>query len=162
MTDIEAAYTALENNIRTWALERAEVQAVIVVGSRARKSHSADAFSDLDLILYVDEVSSLAQDDQWLAQFGEVWAASLDPAGAGSAEWLVLYAGGLKADFYLSPLRRPQGGLLSLEQILTDTPHEEVLRRGLRVLVDKTASQGVDFFSNSSPAAGGAPDAARL
>lgn len=44
--------SALEASIVVWAGGRADVRAVVVVGSRARSLHPADAWSDLDLILF--------------------------------------------------------------------------------------------------------------
>jgi aminoglycoside 6-adenylyltransferase len=148
--DIDAAYQDMETRIVFWAQARPDVHAVLVVGSRARCDHIADIFSDLDLILFSENPTLLAGERDWLAQFGEVWAACLDHTGAGDPEWLVLYAGGLKADFVLSQMPGGLGGSASLVKALEQVAYDEVLARGVRVLVDKTDSAPLQ----DSPASG--------
>lgn len=46
-------YKSLEDDIMRWASAHDMVQALVVIGSRARKDHQADSWSDLDLILTV-------------------------------------------------------------------------------------------------------------
>ncbi len=41
--------------IADWAREREDVRAVLVVGSQARTHPPADRWSDLDVVLFVDE-----------------------------------------------------------------------------------------------------------
>jgi aminoglycoside 6-adenylyltransferase len=110
------------------------VYAAVVVGSRARQDHPADEYSDLDLILYVSDDTDLASSRAWLAQLGQVWAAALGQAGP-DPEWLVIFAGGVKADFVLAPVNDPAAQRLS--NLLAASPHGLVIQRGLRVLVDK-------------------------
>ena len=57
-------YEQLETRIVAWAATRADIQAVIVIGSRARGSdpahHPADALSDLDLIVFTSNAAIYA------------------------------------------------------------------------------------------------------
>lgn len=108
------------------------MRAIVVVGSQARSDRPADEYSDLDLIVYADSPAALSAQAEWLQKFGEIWTAALDFSGAGEAEWLVLYEGGLKADFVLA---QADG---SLGEMLARSPHQGVISRGVRVLVDKT------------------------
>lgn len=57
-------YADLEQHIHQWALTRADIQAAIIVGSRARIEHPADDFSDLDLILLTTN-TDLYGTDRW-------------------------------------------------------------------------------------------------
>ena len=98
MSLIQQAYQALEDAVAAWAQSQPDILAVIVIGSRARLDHPADEFSDLDLMLYVQQPGLYARQRAWLDDFGQVLAASMGFAGS-DPEWLVVYAGGIKADF---------------------------------------------------------------
>ncbi len=133
MTPQSITYAQLEHNIGDWARTRSDIQAAIVVGSRARADHPADEWSDLDLILFVGDPTVYVSDMAWLAAFGEVWLSVLDRTGRGDPEWLVVYAGGLKADFVLATA----GPEMALPKMLAASPYQGVLRRGVRVLFDR-------------------------
>ena len=126
----------LEATIIAWAVARDDVHGVVNIGSRARSVHPADAWSDLDLIMFTTIPEAYVASADWLDEWGEVWAPSLSRTGAGLAEWLVLFAGGIKVDVVLAQANG------SLADLLVAFPHQDVLRRGMRVLVDKTASRG--------------------
>ncbi|NCF65752.1 MAG: hypothetical protein GWP61_07250 [Chloroflexi bacterium] len=124
-------YEMLEKRITNWAKNQGDVRAVVVIGSRAREDHVADAWSDLDLILFVTDPQVYVEDTSWLAAFGEVWLPVFNFTGAGDFEWLVLFEGGLKVDFILAPV----AGQLS--EMLFDSFYGVATRRGLRILLDK-------------------------
>ena len=133
MTPSPATYSQLEQNFVAWAGDRADIRAALVVGSRARREPPPDEWSDLDFILYAADPAVYAADPGWLAALGEVWLPHRNETFAGEAEWLVLFAGGLKADFVLSTARG------TLPQLVDQSPYHGVLRRGVRVLFDKDA-----------------------
>ena len=60
--------------------------------------------TDLDLILYATDPQTYVDDTSWLDTFGQVWLRVLNYTGAGDPEWMVLFAGGLKVDFILTPV----------------------------------------------------------
>jgi len=82
-------YKSLEDDIARWASVHDMVQALVVIGSRARNDRPADSWSDLDLILYVTDPHTFVHDTNWLAAFGEVWLQVLNFTGAGDPEWMV-------------------------------------------------------------------------
>ncbi|MBX7236685.1 MAG: aminoglycoside 6-adenylyltransferase [Caldilineales bacterium] len=125
----------LETTIAAWAAGREDVGAIVVVGSRARSSHPADVWSDLDLILFSTQPEIYTTGAGWLAAWGEVIAPALSLAG-GLPEWLVLMSGGVKVDVVIAAADG------SLAVMLARFPFQDVLARGLRVLVDKTAAHG--------------------
>lgn len=125
----------LETTIAAWAAGREDVGAIVVVGSRARSSHPADVWSDLDLILFSTQPEIYTTGAGWLAAWGEVIAPALSLAG-GLPEWLVLMSGAVKVDVVIAAADG------SLAAMLARFPFQDVLARGLRVLVDKTASHG--------------------
>lgn len=124
-------YPEFEQIFGKWAHTQPDIRSVVVVGSRARLFPPADEWSDLDLILFVTHPAMYATSPKWLSEIGEVWLPVLNQTGAGYLEWLVLFAGGLKADFVLMQAAG------TLHQMLPNFPFQNVLRRGVRVLFDK-------------------------
>ena len=125
-------YKQFENDIRAWAENEPGVQALVVIGSRAREDHIADKWSDLDLILFVFDQEGWAENDAWLAYFGEVWLSQLRIAGSGMPEWFVIYKGGFKVDFLIAKAKN------NLEKALYDCPFDVLVQRGLGILVNKS------------------------
>ena len=83
-------YLELEQRFADWALTQPTIQAVIVVGSRARLNHPADDWSDLDLVVFATETASFLSDATWLedvragarCRFQFVWQKRSGMAGA--------------------------------------------------------------------------------
>ena len=46
--------------------ENNELYAALIIGFQARKNHPADEYSDLNIILIVDNPDSFLYSDQWL------------------------------------------------------------------------------------------------
>jgi len=129
-------YDQLEANFIAWAQDQADIRAAVVIGSRARAETAGpgtrpDEWSDLDLIVFITEPAVYAQDEVWLSELGVVWLAHHNITFSGDAEWLTLFANGLKADFVLA---RASG---SLQAMIDQSPYQAVLRRGLRVVLNK-------------------------
>lgn len=138
----------LQQQLLSWAAGRDDIRAMVQVGSLAREEAGADAHSDLDLILFTTAPEKYTADPSWLSQIGEVWLPVLNQTSRGHAEWLVLFAGGVKGDFLVSAA----AGRQTLRDMLLDFPYHNVLRRGLRVLINQT---GAAFDSSQLPQAAG-------
>ena len=50
-----AFYKKVEQRFVKWAQEQSDVHVAYVAGSRARIDHGADAYSDMDIQMYVDD-----------------------------------------------------------------------------------------------------------
>lgn len=124
-------YETLEASIAKWAAAEPHVQALVVIGSRARIDHPADSWSDLDLILVVSDPQAYVNDTSWLDTFGKIWLRVLNFTGAGDPEWMVLYAGGFKVDLILASLTG------RLADMLSDSHYAKATQRGQRILIDK-------------------------
>lgn len=138
MGTLADAYVRLEQHVAEWILTQPGIQAVIVVGSRARSVHSADEWSDLDIIVFTNDAPAYLRDSTWLNSFGTVIAAIANSFGQHDREWIALYADGSKLDAALlsiDPVATP-----TLQTMLDGFPYPNVLQRGVRVLVDKTSS----------------------
>lgn len=126
----------LEAAVADWAAPRDDIRGVVIVGSRARNVHPADEWSDLDLIAFSTTPEVYTKSAAWLNAWGDVRAPTLNLIRHGLWEWLVLLSNGVKVDMVLTPADG------SLAEMLMRFPFRDVLSRGVRVLVDKTASQG--------------------
>lgn len=132
------AYTQLEQRVVDWALTQPAIQAVIVVGSRARSVHAADEWSDLDLVIFASDPTVYLHDSAWLNTFGTAIAAASHSFGQHDREWIAFYADGTKLDtafLSIDPAATP-----TLQALLDTFPYPVVLQRGVRVLVNKTGA----------------------
>ncbi len=128
MPDLEqSSYQQIETTIKQWAQRETAVSAILLIGSRARQNPSADNWSDLDLILFVADPEKFAAGADWLATFGEVLLSVLQRHSGADCEWLVLFANGLKVDFYLTP------DADDLTGVIRQAPFFAVIQRGAAV-----------------------------
>jgi len=117
--------------VADWAREREDVRAAVVVGSQAREDAPADRWSDLDVVLFVDDPQGLADDASWVEEFGTPVLSFLEPTAFGDrVERRVLYDTGEEVDFPLLEV--------SASEVLASMPEGKALvARGFRVLHDE-------------------------
>jgi len=118
----------------TWANARPDVHAVLLVGSQARSDHPADEFSDIDVVLSVDDPAVFLDDDEWLAEIAPVICDVVEPTAIGGmSERRVLFASGQDVDFSIVPVEmmRLLGDFKDLHEV------RALLGRGARLLVDE-------------------------
>jgi aminoglycoside 6-adenylyltransferase len=116
--------------VADWAREQDDVRALLVVGSHARTDTPADRWSDLDLILIVDDPGPYAEDLSWVEEFGRPVLTFLEDTPVGERERRVLYETGEDVDFPLFPVT-------ALERLEKSENAAHLLARGYRVLVDR-------------------------
>ncbi|HYI74807.1 MAG TPA: aminoglycoside 6-adenylyltransferase [Gaiellaceae bacterium] len=117
--------------VSEWAQARDDVRAAVLVGSHARTDTRADRWSDLDVILVVDDPDVYAADARWVEEFGVPALTFLEPTAVGDQrERRVLYETGEDVDFPLIPVA-------ALERLDASDNAAALLERGFRVLVDK-------------------------
>lgn len=139
--------------IADWARARDDVRAAVVVGSQARRDTPADRWSDLDVVLFVDDPARLAADAAWVESFGSPVLTFLEPTAFGDrVERRVLYEAGEDVDFPLLEASRWRE-LAALPEAML------LMARGYRVLYDELGIDDV-LGDASSPSGGGPPDAA--
>lgn len=124
-------YDRLCTDFIRWAERLTDIRLMMVVGSRARQIRPADLYSDLDLSAYVsgspDRIGAQCLD--WLRACAPIWMI-LDEHHDDSLSWLILYQGGIKVDFSVTPIHVLHP--LIAEQRLWDDQ-----QRGYRILLDK-------------------------
>ncbi len=143
-------YELVEQRIAGWAGGREDVQAVIVVGSRARIDHPADRWSDLDLIVFVSGVDPYRQSGDWQPALQAafplpVWLSAFDTTGRGDPEWEFVLEGGVKVDLVFTLNRSPRGKEATLAEMVESFPYRYVLEDGMRALVEKTSGPPVQL-----------------
>lgn len=126
-----AEMQALQDIIVRWAEDQAPIRAALLLGSRARRDHPADALSDLDLVFVVEDAALFTESSQWIHQFGAVWVYVFENTGGGDPEFLIVYEGARKVDIVFWRVDQVRGGV--------DHGKREVLERGYQVLFDKDA-----------------------
>jgi aminoglycoside 6-adenylyltransferase len=145
---------ALLAAVAGWGRERADVQAVLVIGSRARTIVPADHWSDTDVVLVVDEPAPYAASPAWLEAFGRPLLTFLEPTAVGPyAERRVLFEAGQEVDFALVPVA-------GVRRMARQPELATVLRRGFRALVDKAGLEAELRAAMASPATPEVPDQA--
>jgi aminoglycoside 6-adenylyltransferase len=130
---LQVASTLIER-FADWANQRGDIHALMIVGSRARSDHPADEFSDIDVVLTVDEPDVFLEHDDWLRRFGSVVVDIVEPTAVGGmSERRVLFGSGLDVDFSIVPVDMMQllGDFKDLAEV------RELFGRGVRLLVDK-------------------------
>jgi aminoglycoside 6-adenylyltransferase len=119
---------AFLDQVAGWSKAQADVHAVLLVGSQARIDAPADALSDVDLALFVDDPVRYLRDSAWVRSFGEPLLTFLEPTAVGGfEERRVLFRDGLEVDFSILPAA-----------VATAPPPEAqaVLARGFSILYD--------------------------
>lgn len=117
--------------VAAWGRGQTDVRAIVVVGSQARISSPADEFSDVDLVLFVDQPEPYLRQDIWLRQFGKPLLTLLEAKlHAGVHERRVLFCDGLEVDFAILP---------AALAVAVPPETDVVLRRGYRILYGEIA-----------------------
>lgn len=125
--DLIARYT-------TWAQATDDVRAALILGSRARTDHPADEWSDLDLLVFARNPDQFIHSAEWVASIAPAWLSFVERTGDGKSwERRTLHAGGLDVDVALNPVEFLHG--LQGPELPADAV--DILRRGVRILVDK-------------------------
>jgi molybdopterin-guanine dinucleotide biosynthesis protein A len=123
--------------VADWAREREDVRAALVIGSQARADVPSDSWSDLDVVLFVDDPQRLAADETWVESFGTPVLTFVEATAFGDrVERRVLYETGEDVDF---PLLEASGW----RELSSSPEARAMLARGHRVLYDELGLQAV-------------------
>ncbi len=134
MDKIAQAYEQLIDRFVRWAETQDDIRLAFVLGSRARRDHPADEWSDLDLAVVTKDVRPYVEQAEWIRSIGRPWLTFVEgTADSRSLERRVLFDGGLDVDFALMPLEMVRG----LAQAPVPPDVADLFHRGVRVVLDK-------------------------
>jgi aminoglycoside 6-adenylyltransferase len=99
-----AAFEAIIERFTDWANAEPTIQAAMVIGSRARTDHPADAWSDMDIVIFTANPGRILEASDWLTAIGSPVITYIEPTAVGSwQERRVLFEGALDVDFAAVP-----------------------------------------------------------
>ena len=122
-------YHEIKRRLLLLAEKRAEIKAVVAIGSSTRSDVPADEYSDLDLIIATDDTDSLLYGNL-SAELGDVKISFVEPTLGGGMERRVLYGGYLDVDMIVFTA----GQFLNA---VNDGTASWVMNRGYAVLHDR-------------------------
>lgn len=138
---VEPFYAQLEQRLAAWAAAHPHALALVIIGSRARADHPADAWSDLDAILFTADPERFAPGLPWQGEIealfdAPVWFAAHSVTSRGDRETEWVLAGGLKLDvmFMRSEVQQDQP---TLQALIEGAPYRNVFAGGLRALYER-------------------------
>ncbi len=121
----------LLNRLTDWARGNPDVRAMLLIGSRTRADHPADQWSDVDVVLGVTDPDPFLNTAEWLEPIAPIWVSHVERTPVpGVVERRVLFDSGF--DFDLIVVHGD-----SLIQVIKNEQASGIIRRGMRVLVDK-------------------------
>ncbi|MEW6718534.1 MAG: aminoglycoside 6-adenylyltransferase [Chloroflexota bacterium] len=131
MDQTALAYEHLIERFIAWAETCSDIRAAVVVGSRASVDRPADEWADLDVVVVTTDPETYLAKVDWLENLGNVWITLLEPTATGQGmERRALFEGGLDVDFTIVPQEM-------FRRVMRDPQTIDVLRRGVRVLLNK-------------------------
>ena len=125
--------TPMIETLAAWALTRRDVHALLLLGSQARANHPADEFSDIDVVLTVDDPDTFLLGSDWLGEIGGLIADVVEPTAIGGmSERRVLFRSGQDVDFSVVPTQ-----MMKLLGDFSDVVEvRQLFGRGSRILKD--------------------------
>jgi predicted nucleotidyltransferase len=124
------------HRLGAWCQEESAIQCALIHGSQARNEFEGDEWSDLDVLLLVDDPRALLDSDSWLASLGETICVVVEET---RLDWIhltwavkrVLFADSRAVDFSIMPYDRVDD-VLSL--------NAEVHAHGCDIIHDQTGA----------------------
>ncbi len=113
-----------------------QMKAGIIIGSRARTECPADEYSDIDIILLVDDIDFFIQSDEWLDRLGKHHISFSEYTVANGKERRVFFDNALDADFLFLQAN-------DINKIEKDENVKGIISRAYRILFDKISFSDV-------------------
>jgi aminoglycoside 6-adenylyltransferase len=130
---MKLTYEDLIERYTRWAEAEPDIRAALILGSQARDDHPADEWSDLDVLVFACHPEQFIRSSTWATALAPTWLTFFERTGDGKSwERRTLYEGGLDVDVAIDPVEMLDGMLKELPPDAAD-----ILRRGVKVLVDK-------------------------
>lgn len=112
-----------------------QMKAGIIIGSRARTERPADEYSDIDIILLVEDIEFFIQSDEWLNKLGKYHISFSEYTVANGKERRVFFDNAFDADFIFLQANE-------IDRIEKDNDLKTMISRSYRILFDKIGFDG--------------------
>ncbi|QDR80994.1 aminoglycoside 6-adenylyltransferase [Sporomusa termitida] len=106
------------------------ISALILIGSQARLEKYADQYSDIDLIMVVNNPEYFLSSNEWLEDIGSPHISFIEPTIGGEKEKRVMFDNALDVDFVIISQEHAQNAIQRNEII-------GILHNGYKILVNK-------------------------
>lgn len=120
----------LLNKITSFCEKSEKVTALILIGSQARTELHADQYSDLDLVMIVNDIDHFVLSNDWVEEIGKYHISFVEPTIDGQKEKRILFDKALDVDFVLVSAQ-------SAQAVLASNNAMSILSKGYRFLVNK-------------------------
>jgi aminoglycoside 6-adenylyltransferase len=145
VSEIEKLYEELIERFCRWAETRSDIRAAYVLGSKARVNHSADEWSDVDIVVVTTTPEIYLSTFDWISNFGKPLLTFIDTSTASDDKLrAVLYEGMLEVDFAPLNYEDIRKSAQWVDQTIKAGVDQDALAwiwnlygRGVRVLIDK-------------------------
>jgi aminoglycoside 6-adenylyltransferase len=143
-------YATIIAKLMDLARTACDIRSILVIGSQARNDRPADAYSDLDLIVVVDDPEVYLSSSRWLEAIDHYWISFTEDTLGGGKERRVLFDGALDVDFLFF-------GVAGFRQAINDGDVLTLFARGYQVLLDSAgfadnlASQHIPHTAATPP-----------
>ncbi len=123
-------FSSMIENFVLWGRQNDDLYAAFMIGSQAREDHPADQYSDLDLVMVVENPDDYLLSDSWLEQIGKFHISFTEDTVGGAKERRILFEHALDVDFVILPKSH-------FNAIIGSGEIGGILERGCRILIDK-------------------------
>ena len=123
-------FATIINKFVFWGKSSRKLQAAFIFGSQARVEKYSDTYSDIDIIMIVDDPEYFLYSNEWLEHIGNVHVSFIENSIAGGKERRIIFDDALDVDFIILPVSAIDESE-KIDQILL------MLSRGYRILIDK-------------------------
>lgn len=125
-------YLPTLNALLPWAQSDPRIRGIVLIGSQARATLASDAYSDLDLMVFVSDPQAVMEDESWFRRFGDVVCHFNEVVPLNFTNWSwrvkrILYTDQRDIDFSILPND-------NLDEVLE--VNKDILSKGWRVLYD--------------------------
>jgi aminoglycoside 6-adenylyltransferase len=145
-SEVKKSYEELIERFCKWAETRSDIRAAWILGSKARVNHSADEWSDIDIVFVTtDPYENYLSKFDWINNFGKPLLTFIDTSTASNDKMrVVLYEGMIDVDFVPLNYEDMRKEIIRLDQTIKAGTDQDALAwiwnvygRGVRVLIDK-------------------------
>ena len=130
MINSKLFYEQFERNFVSWVQTVDDIRAAFIIGSRARRDHTADEWSDMDIIFFTSRQRDYLSNNEWLNSLGDICISFVTQTAGGDPECLTLFDGGWQVDFVIHTTD-------NLDYLVKNKIIPDNFYRGVKVLIDK-------------------------